>query len=151
MKSEFGDRDTLGTMLYNTHKEHGGSSPVQAGDLTNEISKSYNKALNETIEKHRDWADEYYIQVIPKKEMYAPTRTIYFRFFARKTEPLLEDDMDVWYINNKTGKSQLHWSLPHWSEMDMFLINKHKYDPKFIHWIEKYKEQEEARKASTQQ
>jgi len=143
MKSQYGDRETLGTQLLKTYEEHMKSSPIEAGELAHEGGKSYMKMLIETVEDHRNIRGIYYIQVIPKKELYAGNRAIYFRFFARRSEPLMEDDMDVWYVNNKTCELRLEWSLPHWSEFDIFLRNPDEHDKNLIKWILKYKKMQE--------
>lgn len=138
MKSDFGDRKTLGTMLAETEEEHLKSSPVEAGDLAHEGGKSYMRELIDTIENHRH-VKQLYIQVIPKKELYAAHRVIYFRFFARLSKPLMEDDMDVWFVDNQKDILRLEWSLPHWSEMDAFLANEDYYNKNLIQWIKIYK------------
>lgn len=138
MKSEFGDRKTLGTMLVETQEEHLKSSPVEAGELAHEGGKSYMRELINTIEDHRH-VKQLYIQVIPKKELYAAERVIYFRFFARLSRPLMEDDMDVWFVDNEKDILRLEWSLPHWSEMDTFLVNEDDYDESLIKWIKIYR------------
>ncbi len=139
MKSEYENRDTLGTQLLKTQKDHQKSSPIEAYELAHEGGKSYMRELIDCIEKHRTLINEYYIQVLCKKEIYAPERITKFIFIARRSKPLMEDDMDLWYVNNKKNELKLLWSLPHWSDFDLFLNNQNDYDPNLIKWIKIYK------------
>lgn len=143
MKSEFRKTKTLGSQVLETQKEHEKSLPIAAYDLAHEGGKSYMRELNDIIIKHRNKIDEYYIQVLCNKEHWARNRATYFRFFARRTEPLMEDDMDLWYINNKREEVKLMWSLPHWSDFDTFLSNPDEFDSQLIKWIKIYKKAQE--------
>ncbi|MHA1401143.1 MAG: hypothetical protein ACTSQE_12410 [Candidatus Heimdallarchaeaceae archaeon] len=139
MKSEFGDRETLGTQILKTKEEHESSSPIEAGELAHEGGKSYMRELIDTVENHRHITYPYYIQVISSRDVFFGDRVFHFRFFARQSEPLIEDDMDLWYVDNKTDQLKLMWSLPHWSEFDMILADEKYSDKKLIDWIIAYK------------
>jgi len=141
MKSTVGNRETVGSSLAKTQKEHMSSKPVEAAELAHEGGKSYMRELINTVEKHLHVKEPYYIQVIGTKLPYSLDRAVYFRFFARRTEPLMEPDMDVWRVNNAIEELKLMWSLPKYDEFDAFLANRHKFDKHLIHWIETYKKQ----------
>jgi len=144
MKSEFADRETLGTMIEKTREQHAKSSPIEAGDLAHEGGKSYMKQLIDIVEDHRYAITEYYIQVFCQKELYAKDRTIYFRFFARKSKPLMEDDTDCWYVHNKKEILRLEWSLPHVSDFDRILRDPSS-DKDLVRWIKMYKDAQSIR------
>ena len=139
MKSEFGDRETLGTQMLKTQEEHYNSTPIEAGDLSHEGGKSYMRALIDVVENHRSLQLPYYIQVISSRDVLYGNRAFHFRFFARLSEPLMEDDMDLYYVDNRKDELKLLWSLPHWSEFDMILADDTNKEKKLVHWIKRYK------------
>jgi hypothetical protein len=130
--------ETIGKLLANTHKEHQQQEKIEASELAHEGGKSYMRELINMVETHRTKIEEYYIQVIPQKTPWFGNRAIYFRFFARKTKPLMEDAMDVWYVNNKKEELKLLWSLPHHSLFEDFLSREDELDPQLIYWIKTY-------------
>lgn len=138
MKSEYGDRDTLGTQILETQEEHDKSSSIEIGDLSHELGKGYMKGLIDCLELHRDCVAEYYIEVITKKNPLFPDRAINVTYEAVKYLPPMEHNMDVWYVNNALDRLELLWSLPHISEFPIYLTNKHLYSNKLIEWMEIY-------------
>lgn len=139
MKSEFADRETLGSQMTKTQRAHENSISIEANDLSHEMGNSYMRELRETIEKHQFLKSPYYIQVISSRDVIWGRRALVFRFFARLSKPLMEDDMDLWYIDNKKNIIKLMWSLPHWSEFDMILRDESHEDKKVVDWIHLYK------------
>lgn len=138
MKSEYGDRETLGTQILKTQEEHDRSSPVEIGDLSHELGKGYMSGLIDCIELHRNSIAEFYIEVKIQKNPLFPDRAINVTYKAVEHLPLMEHNMDVWYVNNALDKLELLWSLPHISEFPLYLTHKHKYSKKLIEWIEIY-------------
>lgn len=132
-------KKTLGFQVLETHEEHMQSDPIEAYELAHEGGKSYMNALIDVVEDHRNKIDKYYIQVISTKPLEYRNRAVYFRFFARQTAPLMEDDCDCWFVDNKKDILRLEWSLPHWSDFDLFLEDPEQFDPKIIKWIKIYK------------
>ena len=139
MKSEYGDRDTLGTQILKTQKEHERSSPVEAMELSHEGGKSYMRELIDVVEKHRTKIDEYYIQVFCTRErMFGGRIAILFRFVARQTAPAMHIEQDLWYVNNKIDKLELLWSLPQEDMLDV-MLNDPETDKELKKWIKFYK------------
>jgi len=139
MKSEYGDRDTLGTQILKTQEEHAKGDSVLAMDLAHEGGKSYMRELIDTIENHRDSVDEYYIQVFCTRErLFADRPVILFRFCARKTPPPMHCEQDLWYINNKLDKLELLWSLPQEDMLDA-VLNDPDTDDQLAKWIKIYR------------
>lgn len=149
MKSEYGDRKTLGTQILETQEEHDKSPSVEIGDLSHELGKGYMKGLIDCIELHRNAIAKYYIRVKTQKNPLFPDRAINVTYEAVKHLPLMEHNIDVWYVNNALDKLELYWSLPHLDEFPIYLANKHRYSEKLIEWIEIYQRfREKAKKAS---
>jgi hypothetical protein len=138
MKSEYGDRDTLGTQILQTQEEHDKSSSIEIGDLSHELGKGYMKGLIDCIEIHRNSIGKYYIEVKTQKNPLFPDRALNITYEAVRHLPLMEHNMDVWYVNNAIDKLEILWSLPHISEFAFYLAHKHKYSKKLIEWIEIY-------------
>lgn len=138
MKSEYGDRKTLGTQILETQEEHDRSSPVEIGDLSRELGKGYMNGLVDCVEMHRNSRAEYYIEVKIQKNPLFPDRAINVTYTTVPHLPLMQHNMDVWYVNNALNKLEVLWSLPHISEFPIYLTNKHKYSKKLIEWITIY-------------
>lgn len=131
-------KKTLGQQLYETHEEHKKASPVESGDLVNSFGKDYMKELEDVICKHAHLRYKYYIQVISKHLIYAPTRGLHLIFFVRKTRPKKEHTQDVWSVDNRYNFLKLEWSLPHIYEMKNFIRSPELYDKKIVHDIQDY-------------
>lgn len=139
MKSEYGDRDTLGTQILKTQEEHDKSGSVEIGDLSHELGKGYMNGLIDCIEIHRKPEfPKYYIIVKIQRNPLFPDRALNVTYEAVKELPLMEHNRDVWYVNNAMDKLELLWSLPHINEFPIYLANKHRYSKKLIEWIEIY-------------
>lgn len=138
MKSEYGDRETLGTQILKTQEEHDKSSPVEIGDLSHELGKGYMNGLIDCVELHRNSIAKFYIEVKTQKNPLFPDRAINVTYTAREHLPLMEHNMDVWYVNNAANKLELLWSLPHLSEFPIYLANPQKYSNKLMEWITIY-------------
>jgi len=151
MKSEYGDRETLGTQLLKTHEEHLNSDPVDIYDLGNEMGKTYMKEILSVVEKHEKIIDKYYIQVIKTQEIYNKTlgcdRVQSFVFAARRSLPLMEPNVDVWFVDNNAGTMQVLWALPPYESMDSILAFPEKYHVDVINWISIYKDLEREHKS----
>ena len=138
MKSEYGDRKTLGTQILETQEEHDKSSPVEIGDLSHELGKGYMKGLIDCIELHRHAIVKFYIRVKTQRNPLFPDRALNITYEAVESLPLMEHNIDVWYVNNALDKLELLWSLPHIDEFSIYLTYKHRYSTKLIEWIETY-------------
>jgi len=146
MKSEFGDRETLGTQLLETHEEHLRSSPIEANELSHEGGKSYIKQLVDTIEEHLFVERDYFIEVHLDKPREYKDRAFRFRFFVRRTEPDMQPNVDCWGVNNDKCSLALLWSLPDWRDMPKFLDTPHEHDKQLIGWIKQYEKIQASRR-----
>lgn len=136
--SQFGDRETLGTQLINTADEHSKSSPVEVNDLSHECGKAYMKALYESIEKHSNLEDDYFIQVTIDKPREYRDRAVRAVFVVRSTQPDMMPNTDLWGISNRRNSVELLFSLPDWRDMSGLLDNESVHNEKLIGWIKQY-------------
>ncbi len=138
MKSEYGDRKTLGAQILETQEEHDKSSAVEIGDLSHELGKGYMNGLIDCVELHRNTIAKYYIRVKIQRNPLFPERALNVTYEAVESLPPMEHNMDVWYVNNAIDKLELLWSLPHLNEFQIYLSNPEKYSKKLIEWIKIY-------------
>jgi len=138
MKSEFGDRETIGSMLANTHEEHIKNAPIEAHDLSREMGKSYMKGLFDNMEQNSGRIDRYYISVKSRKTKIYRERAIEHFYFSHEVLPPMEENQDVWFVDYESQKLELLWSLPERSEFDM-ILNEDKPDPQLVKWITIFK------------
>jgi len=140
MKSEFGDRETIGTQLVKKREEHLKQPIVEIGDLGHELGKGYMKGLQECIDNHVNSIDKYYIEVKIEEEPFFRKQAYKFIFIARRTCPAFQPNRDVYWVNNIKGKSGLLWSLPQRSRFFLFFRDKEKKgtSKKLIKWMEMY-------------
>jgi len=136
-KSQYGDRKTVGA-IYRDAQIHGDKSPIQAGDLTNELMSSLVSDLNDTIQSRPfDGECDYYITVHEKKDRQMP-RALLRRIITTKYRPYPEDDTVVFKIH-RNGDIRFCWCLPHWSEMDNMLANEALFDYDMLKEIKAWK------------
>jgi hypothetical protein len=80
-------------------------------DTQREVHKSYLKEINNTIDKHKDWKDPFYVVVIAKKERIMEN-VIRQYFMARKTLPTPQWDQTVWRFEPAGGDLRFLWCTP---------------------------------------
>lgn len=98
-----------------------------ACDIQSATEKDYLKTLDNIIEKHKDYADLYYIQVMTLQENFHRRHlpNIYkFMFIVRKSRPEPAHDMTLYSYNNKENKLVYHWSIPDASTCDYLIENE---------------------------
>ncbi|MFQ5685086.1 MAG: hypothetical protein ACE5GV_00350 [Candidatus Scalindua sp.] len=149
MKSEFGNRETLGKQLAKTKVAHVSNDPIETPDLIGEMGKSYMRELMEAVE-NKDMPDEFYIMAIWEKMPVEKDRTISFIFASRVTVPPMEPDTDVYYVNKLQGRVELLWSLPSYANMKQVLKTPSSFDQQTVYSLKTYKRLEkEAKKIKT--
>jgi len=143
-KSQYADRETLGTQLLATHEAHAKSSPVEANELSHEMGKTYMKELYSCMENHSHLSGDYYILVLCTKppSFHGGDRALICVFGAiqghANWQPDMRPNIDCYLVNNEKEKLSLHWSLPDHTEMPMFLESPYEHDPKLLEWIKTY-------------
>lgn len=84
---------------------------VNVIDLTKELNKKTTELLEQAINDHKDYADEYYI-VIELQTFQIFPGTIKQTCYVRKTPPIPKFDNNVWTYNNKSGELKYLYSIP---------------------------------------
>lgn len=121
-------RKTVGAIALEARKN---TTPIECGDMTNEIMKSLVDDLNERIISNPFEGRPFYITVVEKKDLIQPNM-IHRSLNATLYRPYPENNTMVFYCDYKANIIKLCWTLPHWSEMDNMLENMERRDPKII-------------------
>lgn len=131
-------KQTLGSQLLETHDDHVKNFHHEAGEVVNAFGPKYMEGLKQAAQDNLYIGKKFYIQVISKHLIYAPTRGMQLTFIARHTLPQMNPNEDVWSVNPRNGNIELEWSLPHKLEMKNILRNRATIAPKLINDIERY-------------
>lgn len=95
---------------------------IHAVDLQQEMQKSTIDQIQEIIEKHKSYAEEYYIVLMYRKERLIPN-VIRQQFIVRKTRPIPDYDCSLFSFNNKTNELIYHWTIPDPDSCAYIMIN----------------------------
>lgn len=129
-------RKTVGAIYRDLQMTHDGYR-IEAGNMTEEISKSFVDDLNDAIGANPYEDQPYYILIHEKKDLQMKSailrRVIFFKF-----RPWPEDDTVVFHHDPAKQETRFCWCLPHHSEMDNMLSNQDLYNKEMIkqiyHW-----------------
>lgn len=139
MKSEFGDRKTVGSMLVDTHDKHMKSAPIEAGALVDEFGKKYMSDLYDYVEYGSKHYDKFYINILSRKTKQYLRRAIEVFPRIEPSLPLMEPNQDVWAVDCVKQSVKFLWTLPDEEEFDLVLANPNKDNEDLVKWINIYK------------
>lgn len=135
-KSQYEDRDTVGTTYLKAQKE--GEKHVEVGDLRRELMSSLVEDLNDTIKSNPHNDRPFFITIHESKDLQMKS-CLRRRILTTLYRPWPEDDTVVFWHNPKSQETLFCWSIPHWSEMDNALANELLYDRDYITSIKAWK------------
>ena len=138
MKSEFGNRKTLGSQLLETHDEHLKSDSIETGDLVNEFGKQYMSDLFDYIEFGSKYYDKFFINILSRKTKLYLGRAIEVFPRIERTIPPMEPNQDVWAVDCERQHFELLWTLPDENEFDLVLSDKSNDGKDLVKWIKIY-------------
>jgi len=98
-----------------------------AVDVQYATEKEYLKKLEEIIEKHLEYANSYYIQILTLQENFHRRNlpNIYkFMFVVRKTRPLPQHDCCLFSYDNRRQNLKFHWIVPDAQTCDYLIENE---------------------------
>lgn len=149
MKSEYGDRKTLGTLILETQEEHDKMHPVQAGELSEEIGKKcIMPRILDCVEQYNGYLPRLWIEVIIQKDPISPDRRYNILIRPSRYKPLMQPNQDIWFVDYIKQEFKHVWGLPSRSEFAMVLNNPSPDNKKNIGWINDYlKLERQAKKA----
>jgi len=141
VKSQFAERETLGTLLAETKEAHVVGDKIEDGDLIKSMGGSYMRELIDAAESP-EMPEQFYVMAIWEKTPIEKGRTISFVFVKRTTIPPMEPATEVYYIDKGVGHIELLWSLPEYRRMNDVLSHPNDYDSQTVFSVKKYKELE---------
>lgn len=108
----------------------------EVGEIVNEYHKVFEKMMNSIIEKHRDYAPLYFIDVLMQKDPFN-VNILHRRFVVRRTCPLPTWNSEVYSYNNASSQLKLEWVLPNEQDSANIMRNASINDPILVSCIQK--------------
>lgn len=139
MKSQYGDRDTVGTTYI---KAQNNIDPaLSVGDINSQMLPDFVDDLNESLQSNPFSGSSFYVNIAEKRDAQMPNA------FRRKIirslyRPFPEFSTTVFHMNPKQQKVSYCWDLPHHTEMINVLSQPHLYDKKYVESIRDWKDNE---------
>ncbi len=135
MKSQYGNRDTVGTTYLEAQKNSVKGLVVQ--DIGTEMTKGLVDDLNDAIQSNPFEGRPFFLNVVEERDLQMKN-AIKRRIFTTIYRPYPEDNTLVFYVNPKENKVCCCWDIPHHSEMWNILSNFSQYDGKYIQMIHEW-------------
>lgn len=133
-KSQYADRDTVGTMALEARLIN--DNPV-AGDLGHELMPSLVEDLNNTIASNPYEGRPFYITIHEKKDAQL-TNMILRRMVTSEKRPYPEDNTTVFFTDPRKEETRFCWALPHKSVFNQVLCNPNRYGDEQVNDIKAY-------------
>ena len=131
-------RDTVGKIYRDAQFNNAHEDAIEIGDMSNELTRDLITDINEALTQFDKKEVPYYLVIHEKKDLQMKQaflrRMLYFGY-----RPWPEDDTVVFRKNPKTQELRFCWALPHWSEMDLILMNESHFDKSFVEDIKAWK------------
>lgn len=135
MKSQYGDRDTVGTQYLKAQQNH--TEGLLVGDVGDSMLGGLVDDINETIASDPFEGRPFYINVVEERDLQMKN-TFKRRLFKSHYRPYPEDNTLVFYAVPKNPSIHYCWDLPHHSELPNILINSFLYDHEYIQMIKQW-------------
>lgn len=136
MKSEYGDRDTVGTIYLEAQKNS--ISGLTVRDIGEEMVTSLIEDLNTAIASDPFDGKMFYVNVVEHFDLQMK-KALKRRIFKSLFRPYPEDNTLVFKVEPATNMVWYCWDLPHHSESWNILSNEHWYPPEYVEMIKDYK------------
>lgn len=131
-------RDTVGKIYRDAQMHNRHEDKIEIGDMGRELTTSLIEDINDAIKNFDIKGKPYYLMIHEKKDLQMKQaiarRILYFGY-----RPWPEDDTIVYWKDPKTQDLRFCWCLPHWSEMDLTLMNEYQFDAEYISHIKAWK------------
>lgn len=133
-------RDTVGKIYRDAQLNNKHEDSIEIGDMSRELATSLIEDINDALKAFDlKGTKPYYLMVHEKKDLQMKRalarRLLYFGY-----RPWPEDDTVVFWKDPKAQELRFCWCLPHWSEMDLTLMNEDQFDKEFIAQIRAWKD-----------
>lgn len=135
-KSQYADRDTVGTIYQQAQKM--GEKHVEVGDMCREIMSSLVEDLNDTISSDPYEGKPFYITIHESKDLQMKS-CLRRRMLTTLYRPWPEDDTTVFWTDPQSATTLFCWTIPHHTEMDNILNNEFLYDKELVATVKAWK------------
>lgn len=135
MKSQYADRDTVGSIYQQAQKNSTQGLLLQ--DVGSELAQSLVDDLNESIASNPFEGKDFYINVVEERDLQMKN-AIKRRLFVSLYRPYPEDNTLVFHVEPNTNRVSFCWDIPHHSELPNILINEHLYDKEYVQRIKQW-------------
>ncbi len=96
---------------------------ILAVDMQREMQKSTLKNIQEIVETHENYADEYYIVLMLQKDRVIPN-LIRQKFIVRKTRPAPDYDLTLYHVDNRKCEISFQWTVPDEARCEDLFFNQ---------------------------
>lgn len=132
MKSQYGDRDTVGTTYLQA--QNNSVSGLSTMEMSAEMAQGLTEDINETIQSNPFHGEPFYINVVEERDLQMKN-AFKRRIFKTKYLPYPEDNTLVFFVEPKKNRVSFCWDIPHHSEFFNILSNFMLYDKNYIDMI----------------
>lgn len=129
MKSQYGDRDTVGTQYLDAQKNS--TEGLLIGDIGSSMTGGLVYDLNETIQSNPFGGKTFYVNVVEERDLQMKN-AIKRRMFVSMYRPYPEDNTLVFKVIPTESRVLYCWDIPHHSEFFNVLSNQELYDHEYI-------------------
>ncbi len=134
-KSNYGDRETIGTIALKAAKVN---ERIEAGDMGRELMPQLVVDLNNAISSNPYNDNPFYIIIHEKKDLLLKN-VILRRMVTQERRPYPEPNTSVFWTNPKTQETRFCWSLPHQTTFENYILNASSYCKEQLKDIMAYK------------
>ncbi len=129
MKSQYGDRETVGTTYVKSQNKS--AEGLEVGDFGPDMVGGLVEDLNDTFQSNPFEGRSFYVNVVEERDLQmknalkrVPHKTLY--------RPYPEDNTLVFHVDLKSNRVFYCWDLPHHSEYFNILRGETLYDPEYV-------------------
>lgn len=135
MKSQYGDRETVGTQYLDAQKNS--TEGLLIGDIGVSMVSGLVDDLNEAIESNPFEGKDFYLSVVEERDLQMKN-AIKRRIFQSVYRPYPEDNTLVFKVSPKQARVFYCWDIPHHSEFFNILSNQELYDHTYVQNIKNW-------------
>jgi len=132
MKSQYGDRETVGTQYLKAQKNS--VENLTVGEVGGSMVSGLVEDLNDAIQSNPFEGRDFYLNVVEERDLQMKN-ALKRRIFTTLYRPYPEDNTLVFKVTPRESRVFYCWDLPHHSEFFNILSFQEHYDPTYISLI----------------
>ncbi len=135
MKSEYGDRDTVGSIYLEAQKSTMKGYTLQ--DFSSQMSQGLIDDINKELQSNPFEGRPFYLNVVEERDLQMKN-ALKRRMIKSLYAPYPEDSSLVLYMTPKDQSVKYCWDLPHHSEFYNVITHSYQYDQEYIRNIKNW-------------